>query len=178
MGAIARLIKSENGDDKEIVQTVEVHYGENKYCDQYGPSGEDSPPLAEERVVLADVEGTGNAVSVGVLTKSLGAKPGEKLIYSRDQSGNVTAMIHLKNDGTVIIETEKPVEINGEKIIIQNGGAAAARVDDTVEVEIPAQSVVVAVSGGSGSPAVGTLNVSPIKLQGKITSGSSSVEIG
>ena len=41
-----------------------------------------------------------------------------------------------------------------------------------------AQTVVVAVSGGSGAPAVGTMNVMPIKLQGKITSGSKTVEIG
>ena len=47
-----------------------------------------------------------------------------------------------------------------------------------MEVEIPAQTVVVAVSGGSGVPAVGTMNVMPIKLQGKITSGSKTVEIG
>lgn len=178
MSTIARVIQSENGDDEEIIQTVEAHYGENKYCDQYAPSGEDAPPLPEDRVALVDVEGTGNAVSVGVLAKSQGAKPGEKLIYSRDENGNVTAVIHLKNDGSIVIDTKKPVSIDGEKITIQGGGSAAARVDDTVEVEIPAQTVVVAVSGGSGSPAVGTMNVMPIKLQGKITSGSSSVEIG
>ena len=76
------------------------------------------------------------------------------------------------------IETEKPISCDGEKISIQCGGSAAARVDDTVEVEIPAQTVVVAVSGGSGAPAVGTMNIKPIKLQGKITSGSKTVEIG
>lgn len=178
MGTIGRVIQTDNGDDEEIIQTVEAHYGENKYCDQYAPSGEDAPPLPEDRVALIDVEGTGNAVAVGVLATSQGAKPGEKLIYSRDENGNVTATIHLKNDGSVVIDTNKPISLDGEKITIQGGGSAAARVDDTVEVEIPAQTVVVSVSGGSGAPAVGVMNILPIKLQGKITSGSNTVEIG
>lgn len=178
MGVLATIVNSETGDFNEIVQTVESHYGENKYCDQFSPSGEDAPPLKDDLVVLVDIEGTGNMASVGVLTKSQGAKPGEKIIYGRDANGNVTSKIYLHNDGSISIETEKPISFDGEKITIQGGGAAAARVDDTVEVEIPAQTVVIAVSGGSGAPAVGTMNIQPIKLQGKITSGSKTVEIG
>ena len=178
MGVLATVVKTETGDYKEIVQTVEAHYGENKFCDQFAPSGEDAPPLKDDLVALMEVEGTGNMASVGVLSKSQGAKPGEKIIYGRDANGNVTSKIYLHNDGSISIETEKPISFDGEKIIIQGGGSAAARVDDTVEVEIPAQTVVVAVSGGSGAPAVGTMNVMPIKLQGKITSGSKTVEIG
>lgn len=178
MGVLGNVIKVETGDYKETVQTVEAHYGENKYCDQFGPSGEDAPPLQDDLVALMEIEGTGNMASVGVLAKSQGAKPGEKIIYGRDQNGNVTSKIYLHNDGSISIETEKPISFDGEKITIQGGGAAAARVDDTVEVEIPAQTVVVAVSGGSGAPAVGTMNIAPIKLQGKITSGSQTVEIG
>lgn len=178
MGVLASVVDSDTGDYNEVVQTVESHYGENKYCDQFGPSGEDAPPLADDLVALMEVEGTGNMASVGVLTKSQGAKPGEKIIYGRDSDGKVTSKIYLHNDGTISIETEKPVSIDGEKLTILKNGSAAARKDDTVEVEIPAQTVVIAVSGGSGSPAVGTLNVAPIKLQGKITGGSSKVVIG
>lgn len=138
MGVIARVIKTENGDDEEIIQTVEAHYGENKYCDQYAPSGDDAPPLEDDRVVLAGVEGTGNAVSVGVLVKSQGAKPGEKLIYSRDSDGILKAKIWLKNDGSIEIETSGElkittdadlsidagshnVNINAQKVDINNG---------------------------------------------------------
>lgn len=178
MGVLATVIDTATGDFEEIVQTVEAHYGENKYCDQFAPSGEDAPPLKDDLVALMEIEGTGNMASVGVLAKSQGAKPGEKIIYGRDANGNVTSKIYLHNDGSISIKTEKQISFDGEKITIQGGGAAAARVDDTVEVEIPAQTVVVAVSGGSGAPAIGTMNIAPIKLQGKITSGSSSVEIG
>lgn len=54
----------------------------------------------------------------------------------------------------------------------------AARQTDTVEVTIPIGTVIIAVSGGSGSPAVGTPNPNPITLTGEITSGSAQVRIG
>lgn len=111
MGLIAKVLKIENGDDEEVIQTVEAHYGENKYTDQYSSSGDDAPPLVEDRVVLVGVEGTGNAVSCGVLTKSQGAKPGEKLIYSRNEDGELVAKIHLKNDGSVEFYGEKDAEL-------------------------------------------------------------------
>lgn len=173
MGLLARILKTETGEDNEILQTVEAHYGESKYCDQFSSSGDDAPPLEEDRVALLDLEGTGNFCSVGVLVKSQGAKPGEKIIYSRDKSGKVTAKIYLQNDGSISIETEKPVSIDGKKIVIKGGGAAAARVGDSVQASIPAGAVVVGVSGGEP-----VMNPAPIVLSGSIVSGSANVEIG
>lgn len=178
MGVLAEVIGSETGDFEETIEKVQSHYGENKYCEQFGPCGEDAPPVEGDIVALMPVEGTGNMVALGSMSKSQGAKPGERIIYGRDKDGNVTSKIYLQNDGSISIETENPVSLDGEKIIIQGGGSAAARVDDEVEVEIPAQTVVVAVSGGSGAPAVGTLNLQAIKLKGKIVTGSKTVEIG
>lgn len=63
------------------------------------------------------------------------------------------------------------------KMELGENGKDAARKDDSVEVEIPAGTVIVSVSGGSGAPAVGVLNVAPIKVQGKITGGSTEVTI-
>lgn len=54
----------------------------------------------------------------------------------------------------------------------------SARVDDAVKVIIPAGTVIVAVSGGSGSPAVGTANATDIELDGVITEGSEKVKVG
>lgn len=54
----------------------------------------------------------------------------------------------------------------------------AARKEDAVEAIIPAGTVVVSVSGGSGAPAVGTLNPSDIVLDGEITEGSDQIFIG
>lgn len=125
MGVLATIVNSETGDFNEIVQTVESHYGENKYCDQFSPSGDDAPPLKEDLVVLVDIEGTGNMASVGVFTKSQGAKPGEKIIYSRDANGNVVAKIHLKNDGSVDFEGkgDSTLNVSGNLKLVVKGNA-------------------------------------------------------
>ena len=110
MGRIGRLIKTEI--DKYILQTVETHYGQNQLCDQYGPSGEDAPPIKDDRVLLVKVEGSGRFVSAGVLTQSQDAEPGDKKMYSRDSdSGDVKAYIWLKNDGSIEIESKDKISI-------------------------------------------------------------------
>ena len=50
-----------------------------------------------------------------------------------------------------------------------------ARKSDPVDAVIPAGTVIVSISGGSGSPAVGVLNPTAIVLTGEITDGSSIV---
>lgn len=103
MGRIARLIKTEI--DKYIMHTVEAHFGQNQLCDQYGPAGDDSPPLPDDRILLNKVEGSGSYVSSGSLTISQGAEPGEKILYSRDpESKELKAKIYLKKDGSIEIE--------------------------------------------------------------------------
>lgn len=125
MGVLATVVKTETGDYEEIVQTVEAHYGENKFCDQFAPSGEDAPPLKDDLVALMEVEGTGNMASVGVLTKSQGAKPGEKIIYSRNEKGEIVAKIHLKNDGSVDFNGQGNAELTvaGSLTLIVKGDA-------------------------------------------------------
>lgn len=122
MGRIGRLIKTEI--DKYIMQTVEAHYGQNQLCDQYGPSGEDAPPLENDRVLLVKVEGSGAYASSGVLTKSQGANPGEKLIYARDKdSGDVVCSIWLKNDGTIEVNSNGKIEITSDSDLTVDAGS-------------------------------------------------------
>lgn len=173
MGRVGRLIKTEI--EKYITQTVETYLKLNQSCYQYGPSGEDAPPLENDRIILIKEDGTGKYCAAGILTVSQGANPGEKFIYSRGTDGSVKAIIKMLNDGSLTIEGATD---EGTSVSINGGGKAAARVDDDVEIEIPAGSVVVSVSGGGGSAAVGTLNAEPIKCSGKIKSGSDTVEIG
>lgn len=54
----------------------------------------------------------------------------------------------------------------------------AARIDDEVQVEIPANSFVVEVTGGAGAPAVGIKNPLAVYVNGIITSASGEVKIG
>lgn len=177
-GLIGKVQKTEENDNSTVAQAVEVHYKEIKSCVQFGGLGESSVPVKGDKVIVIPVEGTGNCVVLGTLTVTNGAKEGEKILYSRDENGKTVATIWLHNDGSMAIKADKNVTVDGEKIVIQGGGKKAARVDDDVEVEIPAGSVIVSVSGGSGAPAVGVANATPIKCTGKIKSGSEKVEIG
>lgn len=110
MGRIARMIKTEI--ENFIVQTVEMYFGANVTAETFAPSGDDSPPLPEDRIVLVQTDGTNNFVAVGVLSVSQGAKPGEKILYSRDENGEVMAAIKLLNDGSIQMQTFGDAGIN------------------------------------------------------------------
>lgn len=114
MGRIAKLIQSKIGEF--IVQTVEAYCGVNVTAETYAPSGDDSPPLADDRVVLIPVDGTGNFVSVGILSKSQGAKPGERILYSRDSNGEIKAIIKLLNDGKMEMVSPEDLSVEAKKI--------------------------------------------------------------
>lgn len=157
MGIIARVIQIENGDDEEIIQTVEAHYGENKFCDQYSQSGDDAPPLPEDRVLLIEVEGSGNCVSIGSLAISTGAKPGERVIYSRDEDGNVVAKIHLKNDGSMEITGDKDIDlsikgsmsvtIEGDSEIVTKGKATIQGNDVLIKGKVKVEGATCEIGG-------------------------------
>lgn len=133
MGRVAKLIKSTL--EKFIIQTVEMYIGANVTAEQFAPSGDDSPPLENDRVILVPVDGTGNFVSVGVLCITQGAKPGEKIFFSRDSDGNAKAIFKLLGDGKIEslapggydfksekdlkIQTDGDVRIKGENIKIE-----------------------------------------------------------
>lgn len=140
MGRIGRLIQT--AIEKFIVQTVEAYAGVNLSADTYAPSGDDSPPLPEDRIVLVQVDGTGNFVAVGVLTESQGAKPGEKILFSRDENGEVKAILKLLNDGKIELSTPEAISVDNKKGIsvkskekIEIGAQEMAMTADKVTVE-------------------------------------------
>lgn len=75
----------------------------------------------------------------------------------------------LDNDGTFV----RILGLSGP-----GSEAEAARLGDEVRVTIPAGTFIVSVSGGSGSPAVGVLNPTPIDVDGTIITASGEVKIG
>lgn len=103
MGRIARWLTSKIGTF--IIGTIEPIINERIQTMLYGPSGDDSPPLPEDRIIIIQTDGEGKYITSGVLCKSQGAEPGEKKLYSRDSNGDTQAVIYLKLDGTI--------EING-----------------------------------------------------------------
>lgn len=114
MGRIGRLLQTEI--EKFILQTVETHYQVNHLCDQYAPSGDDSPPLAEDRILLVHTDGTGHYAAAGVLTCSQGAKPGERWMYSRSDNGQLQAVVKLLNDGKIQLESPNTIQVQGKTV--------------------------------------------------------------
>lgn len=193
MGVIAKVLDSAR--EKIVSITAEVYKGFNRKAVLYTPIGEDSVPCKDDRILMVKVDGTGKYVVVGTLNVSQGAKPGEKILYSRNADGDVKAVIKLLEDGKIKVNAPDDIEIDGDKKIkfkasedieidsdkkvkVNGGGKKAARKGDRVKVQIPAGSVIISVSGGSGSPAVGVPNLNPIDCMGDIQAGSESVEIG
>lgn len=103
MGRIARWLSSKI--ETYITGIIESRLNERIQSILYGPSGDDSPPLSEDRVLLVSIDGEGKHVITGVICKSQGAEPGEKKLYSRDSNGDIQGYIYIKSDGII--------EING-----------------------------------------------------------------
>jgi len=132
-------------------------------------------PKVGELVILAFIGGDINApVILGRLYNDEDRPPKndkEQMILTQLESLTLTlksgTKIDIDKDGNVKIEAKGDVVIN-------DGDKGAARKDDTVEVTIPAGSFITTVAG----QATGTPNPAPVKVQGKITSGSGTVKIG
>ena len=80
MGRIGKHLKAEI--DKYIEQVIETRLNYKQTALTFAPSGDDSPPIKDDRIILVSIDGNGKFAAVGVLTASQGAKPGEKILYS------------------------------------------------------------------------------------------------
>lgn len=99
-----------------------------------------------------------------------GLAPNDKALKTAAHANNLVvglddnnAQIHVTPAGSVLIGADATKE--------------SARKGDAVQATIPAGTVIVSVSGGSGAPAVGTLNPTDIILDGEITEGSDTVRV-
>ena len=128
MGRIGKLIKTEI--EKFIIATVETRFKYNQTADFYAASGDDAPPLEKDRIALVGIDGTGNFAAIGVLMVSQGAKPGERILYSRDEDGNPQAVLKLLGDGK--IETVSP---GGVKVSTDDNYELEVKKDMTVKVD-------------------------------------------
>lgn len=115
MGRIGKHLKAEI--DKYIEQVIETRLNYKQTALTFAPSGDDSPPIKDDRIILVSIDGNGKFAAVGVLTASQGAKPGEKILYSRNEDGEVQAVLSLLNDGKVKLETPEEISVKNEKSI-------------------------------------------------------------
>jgi len=151
MGRIGKWLSSKIGT--YIIGILESRLNERIQSPLYGPSGDDSPPIADDRVLLIKVDGTGKYVITGVICKSQGAEPGEKKLYSRDSNGDIQGYIYIKSDGTI--------EING------NADFAVSYNDLNTVLQSFKTSINALFStklDGGGSPGTLTINLSSAKV--------------
>jgi hypothetical protein len=117
LGILNRVGKVINHNiDKFIELVLETRKGFNQKALLYNSSGEDSPPVKNDRIILLHIDGTGKYIAAGVLTDSQGAKPGEKIFFSRNADGEIQSIIKMMEDGNVIGEIKKDftLTVNGK----------------------------------------------------------------
>ena len=78
-------------EDKFNVVTTETRKGFDEEALLYASAGDDSVPCDNDRLILIKAGNTGEKAAVGSLNESQGAKPGEKILFSRDKNGKVVA---------------------------------------------------------------------------------------
>lgn len=161
MGRVARVLQTE-----DLLETVEIYAGENVTAKTYGAGGEDAPPLENDRVLLVPIEGTGNHAVAGVLCKSQGAKPGERILYSRDKDGNVRAVVHLMNDGSISVVCK---DENGNELISGiMGGDGKIKIDKCEEISVEDKNGNKIVSDSNGI-SLTDMQGGKVVMKGKIT---------
>lgn len=147
MGRIARVIEN-------IANRVNMNLGGffNNECDKVQPSGDDSRPLANDDGYAQQWGGAGRFVVLGYFDYGNKiAQPGEKRIYGRDSSGNVTSHVYLMNDGTIKIENDSvsyTLNPDGSTIETNGSGTKTMAADGTVNIN----GFVINPDGSASSP--------------------------
>jgi hypothetical protein len=113
VGIIGRILRV--GAEKFARITYEAFKGDSREALLFGATGDDSVPLADDRVLLVKTDGAGQYAVAGILTESQGALPGEKILYARDAGGRVVSRVALLNDGLIHISNKVQ---NAQKLIL------------------------------------------------------------
>jgi len=113
--SIARIGKTiDHAIDKFIGVILETRKGYNQTVFIYNPSGDDSVPCKDDKVIILKVDGTGNFIGAGILTESQGAKPGEKIFFGRDAEGKITSKLSMLNNGDVLLKNDGDITITNK----------------------------------------------------------------
>jgi hypothetical protein len=103
-GRIGKVIKHEIEKAVNIIAETRKDY--NQKAVLYNSSGEDSPPVKNDKVVLLKIDGTGKYLVVGVFNETQGAKPGEKIFFARDEKGKIVLKIKMLNNGDYYFDND------------------------------------------------------------------------
>jgi len=129
-GRIGKVIKHEI--DKAVEIIAETRKGYNQKGVLYNSSGEDSPPVENDKIVILKVDGSGKGVIVGVFNETQGAKPGEKIFFARNEKGEIKSKLSMLGKGEVIWELQDIFELLTEK---------SAKIEAKEKIEIKGKDV-------------------------------------
>jgi hypothetical protein len=112
-GRVGRVI--DHAIDKFVQLILETRKGYNQTVYLFTPSGDNSVPCKEDRLIILKVDGTGKYIAVSVATESQGAKPGEKIFFGRDKAGKIVSKIIMLNDGSINTEADGDITTKTKK---------------------------------------------------------------
>lgn len=110
VGKIIEVTKEEG----QLLARIDCDWGQQITATIQQSSGIDFYPLAGDRVVFHRTSGS-EIVITAIYSSDSGVDPGEWKIGSRNQTGTVAAVFHLKTDGSIAITngTGKTVNVGG-----------------------------------------------------------------
>lgn len=177
MGRVAEVLSTER--DAAGVLTVRVDPGGGAVvsAEHFAPAGDDSCPLPGDFAAIEDSAGKGAEQVTGYSDATPGvAEPGEVRKYSRNADDEVVAVLWLKRDGSLELEsltgeplrlkTTGPIILDSPDVRIgDSAGAQLARVGDIV---VGALAAIAPSGGGPIVPGAGP----GVPFAGQIVSGS------
>lgn len=126
--------------------------GPNITAEHFAPPGDDSHPLASDYAYVAPTAQRGRYAAVGYVDPKSEpkARPGEKRIYARDESGAVVCEVWLKADGSgTLVNSQGSVTLapDGATTITGPGGSVTHAADGSTAAQNPKGSVTLSASG-------------------------------
>lgn len=125
MGRTAEVVAVDRTDAGHDIQ-VDPGGGAIVSATDFGPAGDDSPPLPGDLAAVSRSSGTGREHVTGYHDPNNDrvALDGEKRIYGRDANGNIVGEAHIKRDGSVVVTNQSGaiVTLNPDGSVSVNGG--------------------------------------------------------
>lgn len=141
MGLIAKVLSYTRIADRFGAKASDVKHdpggGANETGEHFQAANQDAVPLPGDYLLTVSVQRTGGEVVVGFIDpkQEQTAEPGEYRAYARDANGAQVVQIHLKKDGTAVINND-----NGS-VTLSPDGEIESRNDTAVHVIRPSGAI-------------------------------------
>lgn len=148
-GRIGKVIN--HNIEKAVELIAETRKGYNQNAILFNSSGEDSPPVKNDKLVLLKIDGSGKYVVIGIFNETQGAKPGEKIFFARDEDGAIKSKLSMLGDGSAKWELDDLLSVIAKKNIElntdENADLIAAKKTTVKGADVEISGKVVATGG-------------------------------